>query len=72
LAQASELDDFELVGDALEVIVRAQSVLKTGHVMSRHEETLKLLLAKARPAKIRWIKREQNLAGISLAARHPR
>ncbi|WP_161595953.1 ribonuclease HI [Flavisphingopyxis soli] len=72
LAQASELRDVELIGDALDVIIRAQSVLKTGHAMSRHEETLKLILAKARPARIRWIRREQNLAGISLATRHPR
>ena len=72
LAQAAELCDIELLGDALDVIKRAQSVLETGHAVSRHEEALKLLFAKARPARIRWIKREQNLAGISLAARHPR
>lgn len=72
LAQAAELRDIELIGDALDVIKRAQRVLKTGHAVSRHEEELKLLLEKARPARIRWIKREQNLAGISLAARHPR
>jgi ribonuclease HI len=72
LAQAAGLRDIELIGDALDVINRARSVLKTGHAVSRHEETLNLLLAKARPARIRWIKREQNLAGISLAARHPR
>lgn len=72
LAQAAELRDFVLVGDALDVINRAQSVLEIGHAVSRHEETLRLLLAKIRPARISWIKREQNLAGISLAARHPR
>ena len=72
LAQAAELRDIELIGNALDVICRAQCVLETGHALSRHEETLKLLLAKARPARVRWIKREQNLAGISLGARHPR
>lgn len=69
LAQGAGLRDVELIGDALDVINRAQNVLRTGHAVSRHEETLKLLLTKARPARIRWIKREQNLAGISLAGR---
>ena len=72
LAQAAELSDIELIGDALDVIGRTQCALDTGHAVSRHEEKLRLLLAKARPTTIRWIKREQNLAGISLAARHPR
>ena len=72
MAQSAELRDIELVGDALDVINRARSVLKTGLTFSGHEETLKLVIAKAPPARIRWIKREQNLAGIALAARHPR
>ncbi len=72
LAQAAGLRDFDLIGDAFDVIGRAQRVFKSGVAVSHHEETLKFLLAKAEPARIRWIKREQNLAGIALAARHPR
>lgn len=72
LAQAARLRDFELVGDALHVIRRAQRVFDTGHAASRYEETLKLVMANARTAKIRWVKREQNLAGIYLDARHRR
>lgn len=72
LAQAAELRDIELIGDALDVINRAQCVLETGVGGARHEKTLKRLLERARPARFRWIKREQNLAGILLAARHPR
>ena len=34
--------------------------------------TFLALAAKGPPARIRWIKRTQNLAGIALAARHPR
>lgn len=72
LTQAAGLRDVELIGDALHVIRSAQSVFDTGHATSRYEETLKLLMARGRPAKIRWVKREQNLAGIFLAARHGR
>ncbi|WP_404979626.1 reverse transcriptase-like protein [Croceicoccus sp. BE223] len=72
LAQAAGLRDFELIGDALHVIRGAQRVLDTGHATSPYEEALKLLVAKGRPARIRWVKREQNLAGIRLAARHER
>lgn len=72
LAQAAGIRDIELVGDARHVIGRAQSVLETGHAVSHYEDRLNLLLAKGRPARIRWIKREQNLAGIMLAARHLR
>ena len=72
LAQAAKLREIDLVGDALDVINRAQKVLRTGRTFSRHEETLKLVIAKTPPSRIRWIKRAQNLAGIALAARHPR
>jgi ribonuclease HI len=72
VAQAAELGDIELVGDALDVINKARDVLITGHAVSSYQETLKLLISKAPRARIRWIKREQNLAGIVLAARHPR
>ena len=72
LAQAAELREIHLVGDALDVINRAQKVLRTGRTFSRHEETLKLVIAKTPPSRIRWIKRAQNLAGIALAARHLR
>jgi ribonuclease HI len=72
LAADAGMRDIELIGDALDVINKAQRVLETGNPASGHAQTLKLVLAKARPARIRWIKREQNLAGIVLAARHLR
>ena len=72
LAQSAGLSDVELVGDALDVIKRARDVLQTGRTSTSHEQMLLALIEWAPPARIRWIRREQNLAGIALAARHPR
>ncbi len=70
LAQEAEVRDAELIGDSLDVINRAQRVFDTGQATCAHEVRLRLLLERGRPARIRWIRREQNLAGIALAARH--
>jgi ribonuclease HI len=61
----------ELIGDAREVIRRANMALANGHVVQRHAATFLALATKMPPGRIRWIKREQNLAGIALAARYP-
>ena len=70
LALKADVRDAELIGDSLDMINRARKVLDTGRVTCAHEESLRLLLERGRPARIRWIRREQNLAGIALAARH--
>ncbi|MFM6829476.1 MAG: ribonuclease HI [Novosphingobium sp.] len=75
LEVASSLGEtpFELVGDSRNVIAQA-----TGAAPSRssadkaHFERFSALAAANPPARIRWIKRAQNLAGIALAARHAR
>jgi ribonuclease HI len=72
LSRSLDLVGIELIGDAFEVIRQANRVLVSGHAVQRHAATFLALATKARPARIRWIKREQNLAGIALAARHPR
>lgn len=72
LAQSLDLGDVVLVGDALEVIRQANQALKNAHAGPGHAATFLALASKGPPAKIRWIKREQNLAGIALARRHPR
>ncbi len=72
LVQSLRLSHVELIGDALEVIAQANAVLQNGPAMPGHAAAFLTLAAKAPPARIRWIKREQNLAGIALAARHPR
>lgn len=72
LAQSLNLTDIELIGDALEVIQQARMVVSTGRARHGHAAKLLALIAGKPLAGIRWIKREQNLAGIALAARHPR
>lgn len=72
LSQSLGLTNIELVGDALEVIRQAHRAIRTGHAKHGHAAKVLALIAEKPFARIRWIKREQNLAGIALAARHPR
>ncbi len=72
LAQALGLNGFVLLGDAAQVIQRASRAM-TGHfAVQGHAATVAALAAGMPPGRIRWIRRAQNLAGIALAARHPR
>ena len=72
LAQTLGLTDVELIGDALEVVQQANGLLQNGHAPPGHATSFLALAANVPLARIRWIKRSQNLAGIALAARHPR
>ena len=72
LSQSFGLSEIELIGDALDVIHQANRALHTGHALPGHATAFLAVAAKAPPARLRWIKREQNLAGIALAALHPR
>ncbi len=72
LAHSLGLADIELIGDALEVIREAQKALSTGRAKHGHAAQFLGLIAGQPLTRIQWIKREQNLAGIALAARHPR
>ncbi len=72
LCQATGLRDVVLIGDALAVVTQANLALAHGAAPAGHAATFRALAAKSRPAHIRWVKRQQNLAGIALAARHPR
>ena len=72
LAQSTGLANIELIGDAREVIGQANLALSGASVAAVHAAAFLSVAAKGRPARIRWIKREQNLAGIALASRHPR
>ncbi|MCJ2185786.1 ribonuclease HI [Novosphingobium beihaiensis] len=72
LAQSLNLTGVDLIGDARGVIEQANSALRCGQTAQRHAAAFLALAAKAPPRRVRWIKRAQNLAGIALAARHPR
>jgi len=68
---AAGLENVELIGDALEVITLANRAM-AGEAAKGHAARFAALIADHPPARIRWIKRQQNLAGIALASRHPR
>lgn len=72
LAQSQGLADLVLIGDAAEIIDQANRALTDSRAMSGHAATFAALAGQAPPPRVRWIKRGQNLAGIALAARHPR
>lgn len=72
LSQSLGLTHVELIGDAVDVIRQANRALRHSRAIQGHAVTFLALAAKAPPARIRWIKRKQNLAGIALATRHPR
>ena len=61
-----------LMGDSIEVMRQASAVVATAMAGSAHGETLLSLLRPGTALSVRWIKREQNLAGIALEARHRR
>lgn len=71
-AQTLGLGDIVLIGDAVEIIEQANEALFTGRARHAHVATLLALANQVPGVRIRWIKRAQNLAGIALAARHPR
>jgi ribonuclease HI len=72
LSQSLGLGAVDLIGDALEVIRQANHALKSAHAPHGHAADFMDLAGNGPPARIRWVKRAQNLAGIALAARHPR
>lgn len=64
--------DAELIGDSREIIERANAVLRCSEAGPGYASDFLKLAAEASPARVRWIGRAQNLAGIALARRHPR
>ncbi|MFN3457541.1 MAG: reverse transcriptase-like protein [Novosphingobium sp.] len=69
LARDLGLQDFQLLGDSREVVREACVALSTGVPTNARTSSLLALAAQCRPRRIRWIKREQNLAGIALERR---
>ena len=73
IAQQATAGDFELVGDSVSVIEQANHIARCRSVADKaHFERFVTQAAAHPPARIRWIKRAQNLAGIALAGRHER
>lgn len=72
LAQSLGLTGIELIGDSVDMVGKANAVWQAGRAEAGRQARFLDLAEQAPPARIRWIKRQQNLAGIALNARHPR
>lgn len=72
VAQELGAPDFVLLGDAMHVIGPASGTVKARGVAIAHLAVFRRLVGDAAPPVIRYVKRSQNLAGIALAALHPR
>ena len=72
IAQSLGLCDFVLVGDSADVVAKANGVVKCRGDSARHLDRFRALVSPAGRPRVRLVKRSQNLAGIALAARHPR
>lgn len=73
VAQASGAVAYDLIGDSRSVVDQANGRAKAASPTDQAHLARFWGLAEANPpARIRWIKREQNLAGIALNAGHPR
>lgn len=72
VVQAQALTDAVLLGDAAAVIAQATGAARCPPSCQRHMEVFRLLPRPAGRLRIRYVKRSQNLAGIALAALHPR
>jgi ribonuclease HI len=72
VARSIGAEDVVLIGDAADVIAKANGRLPCRGEAARHLERFRALAASGTPPRIRQVKRAQNLAGIALARLHPR
>ena len=71
VAQALGERDFDLVGDCANVIAQARGEAKCrGGAAQAHLAAFLNETASGAPRRVRWIPRNQNLAGIALARRY--
>lgn len=71
-AQSLNLSDFVLIGDAADIVAKANGTVKCRGSAVHHLERFRGLVTTGTLPRIRYIKRSQNLAGIALAKCHPR
>jgi ribonuclease HI len=72
VAQSFELSDFVLLGDAADVVAKANGRIKCRGPAAEHNARFQALVGTGPKPRVRYIKRSQNLAGIALARLHPR
>jgi ribonuclease HI len=66
------LPEFILLGNAADVIAKANGIVNCRGKDAQHVERFRELAMSAYAPRVRYIKRSQNLAGIALAKLHPR
>ena len=71
IARSLDVPLFVLLGDAADVVAKANGSIPCGAEAAQHLARFRAL-AGDRPVRVRRIARAQNLAGIALAALHPR
>jgi len=69
VALTLDAPEIVLLGDAATVIAQANGRMKCRGVAIAHRATFRALLPPGLAPRVRYIKREQNLAGIALARR---
>ena len=72
IAQSLATPDFVLLGDAADVVAKANGAVKCRGAALAHLERFRALASVGPPPRVRYIKRSQNLAGIALARLHGR
>lgn len=72
IAQSLGAMDFVLIGDAADVVAKANGVVKCRGSAAVHLERFRALASSASRSRVRIIKRSQNMAGIALARLHGR
>lgn len=72
VAKQLGLEDYVLLGDAEDVVAKANGRIKCRETELAHWERFQALFTSPGRPHLRCIKRSQNLAGIALARRHPR
>lgn len=72
VARTHGLVEVTLVGDSFEVVTRARAALRENAGDHAYATRFRAQASAVPGLRVRWIKRQQNLAGIALAARHSR
>jgi len=72
IAQSLRQSNFVLLGDALDVVAKANGTVRCDRSAAPHLARFRSLAGPDALPLVRYIRRAQNLAGIVLAKRHPR
>lgn len=72
LANSLRSPHFILLGDAADVVAKANGIVKCRGTDAHHLERFRDIATSLYAPRVRYIKRSQNFAGIALAKLHPR